>query len=348
MDFKPDYKNIVDAAQNRRPSRLPLYEHHISDRIMEKVLGREFSSLLAGDKSDKEEYFRHYCAFFEQMGYDCVSFECCIGPVMPDGGLLAGHGESVIKSYKDFEKYPWDQIVDDYFDMYGDTFAALRKVMPKGMKAVGGVGNGVFECVQEVVGYMNLAYISSDDPELHTALFGKVGDISLRIWQRFAREYGDIYCVFRFGDDLGFKSNTLISAADIRRLLIPPYAAIIACAHSHSKPFLLHSCGHIFDVMPDLIDRARIDAKHSNEDQIAPFTFWVEKYGQLIGNFGGMDTDAICRLSAPEIRDYVHAVLTQCENAGGIAFGSGNSIPDYVPVANYLEMVEAVRSYRGV
>ncbi|MDR1030283.1 MAG: hypothetical protein LBL76_05370 [Treponema sp.] len=46
------------------------------------------------------------------------------------------------------------------------------------------------------------------------------------------------------------------------------------------KPFLLHSCGCIFKVMDDLI-AARIDAKHSNEDAIAP-------YGRRIGNFGGL------------------------------------------------------------
>ena len=32
---------------------------------------------------------------------------------------------------------------------------------------------------------------------------------------------------------------------------------------------------------------------------------------------------------------------------GGYALGSGNSIPDYVPVEGYLAMVEGVRARRG-
>ena len=81
-----------------------------------------------------------------------------------------------------------------------------------------------------------------------------------------------------------YKSNTLLSADDIRRLIIPEYKKIISLVHSKGRPFLLHSCGCIFGVMDHLID-AGIDAKHSNEDEIAPFPVWVERYGDRIGNW---------------------------------------------------------------
>jgi uroporphyrinogen decarboxylase len=152
--------------------------------------------------------------------------------------------------------------------------------------------------------------------------------------------------VLRFGDDLGYKDNTLISANDIRRLVIPAYRPIIDLVHSYNLPFLLHSCGSIFGVMDDLI-AAGIDAKHSNEDQIAPFPVWVERYGEQIGNFGGIDTDAVCRLSKPELREYITEVVAKCKGHGGFAFGSGNSIPDYVPVDQFLAMNEIIRSLRG-
>jgi uroporphyrinogen decarboxylase len=346
-EFNPDYMNIQKAAYNQTPERLPLYEHIISDTIMEELSGREFRSLYNGDLRDKEEYFKHFCGFFKEMGYDSVSFEGCIGLAMPHSGCLGAHKESVIHDYEDFKKYPWDSIPDAYFAMYGEYFEALRSAMPGGMKAIGGIGNGIFECVQDVIGYMNLCYISGDDPALYVALFRKVGDISLAIWERFMELYSDIYCVLRFGDDLGFKDSTLIAPDDIRRHIIPQYGRIIALIHSYNKPFLLHSCGSIFTVMSDLIGEAKIDAKHSNEDQIAEFPVWVEKYGHKIGNFGGIDTDTVCRCSLPEIRDRVNDLLTRCKKPGGIAFGSGNSIPDYVPADHYLEMVNTVRRYRG-
>lgn len=218
--------------------------------------------------------------------------------------------------------------------------------MPEGMKAIGGPGNGIFECVQDVVGYTDLCYLSVDEPEMYAALFQKVGDTNQKIWERFLEEYGDVYCVCRFGDDLGFKSATLISPDAIRTHIIPQYKRIIDAVHKACKPFLLHSCGQIFDVMEDLI-AAGIDAKHSNEDQIALFPVWVEKYGDRIGNFGGIDTDAVCRLDEQGLREYIIPVLDQCTGNGGFAFGSGNSIPDYVPAKNYAAMLRIVREYRG-
>ncbi len=346
-NFQPDYRHILLSAQNIETSRLPLYEHLISTDIMEKILDKQFSDLYRGDLTDKKSYFTQYCRFFSVMGYDTVSFENCIGSVLPGGGALGNHADPVIKTRQDFERYPWDEISDMYFSKYAKDFEALRIVMPDGMKAIGGPGNGIFECVQELTGYTGLCYISADDPELYADLFKKVGDTNLAIWERFMKEYGDIYCVMRFGDDLGHKTSTLISSEDIKSHIIPQYKRIIDVVHSYNKPFLLHSCGCIFNIMDDLIGTAGINAKHSNEDQIAPFPLWVEKYGEQIGNFGGIDTDAVCRLDKETMTEYIKEVIHRCKGNGGFAFGSGNSIPDYVPLENYIHMVETVRLYRG-
>ncbi|MGL4737436.1 MAG: uroporphyrinogen decarboxylase family protein [Cellulosilyticaceae bacterium] len=108
------------------------------------------------------------------------------------------------------------------------------------------------------------------------------------------------------------------------------------------KPFLLHSCGNLFQIFDDLIDLAKIDAKHSNEDAIAHFSIWVERYGDRIGNFGGIDTDVLCRQSPAYIQDYILDCLDKVKGHGGIAFSSGNSIPDYVPTDGYLAMIEMI------
>ncbi|HHV98859.1 MAG TPA: hypothetical protein GXX36_04685 [Clostridiaceae bacterium] len=345
--FIPDYNNILDAARNIKPKRMPLYEHIISDRFMEKALNVEFADLLNGNKDDKREYFRIYCNFFKDMGYDTVSFERCIGPVMPGSGALGEHKPGVIKTFDDFKKYPWEEIPRYFFEKYSVDFELLEEQMPEGMKAIGGPGNGVFECVQDIVSYTGLAYISVDDPELYEALFRKVGEMMYAIWDEFLRKFGHIYAVSRFGDDLGYKTATLISPEDIKTKIIPQYARIIELVHSFNKPFLLHSCGCIFDIMDDLINIAKIDAKHSNEDAIAPFSAWVEKYGDVIGNFGGVDTDILCQKSEQEIKEYVKNVINQAIDHKGFALGSGNSIPDYVPVEGYLAMIETAREARG-
>lgn len=342
--FEPDYTNLQNAAFNKTPRRLPLYEHIIVPEVMEQVLEKELTPLYM---DEKDEYFNRYCAFYETMGYDTVSFEGTITSILPGGGALYAHADPVIKTRADFERYPWAQLPDLFFERYAADYDALARAMPNGMRAVGGPGNGVFECVQDLVGYEGLCYMLADDPALVAELFKAVGDANCEIWRRFLPRYGDAYCVLRFGDDLGFKSTTLLAPRDIREYILPQYKRFTDLVHSYKKPFLLHCCGSIFDVMDELINEVGIDAKHSNEDVIAPFWEWVDRYGERIGNFGGIDTDAVCSLDKPAMREYIAEVLARCEGRGGFAFGSGNSIPDYVPAERYMNMVEIVREHRG-
>ncbi|MGN0250677.1 MAG: uroporphyrinogen decarboxylase family protein [Oliverpabstia sp.] len=345
--FEPDYRNIVDAAFNRTARRLPLYEHNVDAGKIAEMIGKDFTGLYEGDDRDVEEFFSRYCGFFRDYGYDVVTFEGCIGQILPGGGALGDcRIVPAIQTREDFECYPWEEIPELYFKRYGKYFSALRNQMPEGMKAIGGVGNGIFECVQDLTGYQNLCLMMYDDEELFAQLFQKIGETNLKIWQRFMKEYGDIYCVLRFGDDLGYRSNTLLSTETLKEFVIPRYRPIIDLVHQYKKPFLLHSCGKIFSVMEDLI-QAGIDAKHSNEDQIAPFSQWVESYGDRIGNFGGLDVDAVCRMDRAELKEYIVDTIHQVEGHGGIAIGTGNSIPAYVPAEGYRNMIEIVREYRG-
>ncbi len=335
----PDYRRIGDAARNVRPDRTPIYEHIIDESVMESILGVEFAGLANGNESERREYFKNYCTFFLATGYDTVSFEELISSVLPESGALYHHREGAIRNRDDFERYPWNAVPDRFMERYRGSFALLSDAMPDGMKAIGGPGNGIFECVQDVVGYTDLCLIRYDDPQLYSDLFSSMARVFEEIWRRFLEEFVDDFAVCRFGDDLGFRSGLLLPPEDIRTHIIPAYARIISLVHEAGRPFLLHSCGNIFEIMEDLIGTAGIDAKHSNEDAIAELGVWIEKYGERIGNFGGVDTDVLCGPDPEYIERYVTRVMEEGKKTPGFALGSGNSIPDYVPPEGYLTMI---------
>ena len=226
-NFEPDYQNIVQASCNQVPKRLPLYDHIVSVKIMEQIQNREFGELIRGNRSEQREFFRQYCSFFKHMGYDVVIYEDCVGAAMPGSGALGEHKPGIIRDRSDFIQYPWEEIESLYFEANSIHFELLKETMPQGMKLLGGAGNGIFECVQDIVGFTELCYMKADDPELYGDLFAKVGEMLLRIWARLLHEHSDLICVCRFGDDLGFKSNTLLSKDDIKtfRLAIAKLAA---------------------------------------------------------------------------------------------------------------------------
>ena len=331
---------------NRKPARLPLYEHIISPVIMEQILDTEFDSLFQGNKADLAEYFKHYCRFFKEMTYDVVSFEMCITDILPGGGALKGGKPGPVQNRNDYQSYPWSDIPQIFWQNAGPKFDALVTALPDGMKAVGGIGNGVFEISEDLVGLEYLPFMQIDYPDLYTDVYNRIGDLMCDIWTEFLRRYKDSFIACRFGDDLGFKSSLLTTPATLRNQVFPQYERIIALIHKAGLPFLYHSCGCIFEVMEDILNLG-IDVKHSNEDSIAPFDRWINDYGTRIGLAGGFDMDFLCSKSETEVYNAVYQEGRRYrKQALGYAIGSGNSIPDYVPVNNYLAMIRAVQQIR--
>ena len=225
MSFLPDYHYMLDVLANRRPARLPVYEHIIDATIIEKIFDVRLQGLLQGSPADQEEFFRHYCRFFREMTYDTVSFEVTITDLLPDHGAIFGGRPGPIQNRADFERYPWPELFERYWQTAEPQFATLVHALPPGMKALGGVGNGVLEISEDLVGFERLAYLQVDEPEVFAALYEKIGDLMLAIWTRFLDCFGDAFAVCRFGDDLGFKTSTLLSPGTIRQHVLPQYAA---------------------------------------------------------------------------------------------------------------------------
>jgi uroporphyrinogen decarboxylase len=338
--FTPDHRHFEAVVANRRPARLPLYEHIIDPTQVERVLGESLGrDLSTTDGLDR--FFSGYCRFFREMTYDVVSLEVCLTEILPEHGALLGGRPGPIQDRADFDAYPWHELEERYWALARPRFDALARHLPPGMKAVGGVGNGVFEAAEDLVGLEYLPFMEADDPQLYTDLYNRIGDTYATLWRRLLRDYRDVFCVCRFGDDLGFKTSLLTNPATVRGHIIPQYRKIIGLIRGAGKPFLWHSCGCIFGIMDDVIALG-IGAKHSNEDTIAPFDRWITDYGGRIGLCGGFDLDFLCRATPEEVFRRV------CDDgrrfraaARGYALGSGNSIAEYVPIENYLAMVGA-------
>jgi len=190
-----------------------------------------------------------------------------------------------------------------------------------------------------------LAYLQLDDPELKTVLYQNIGGMMIDLWITFLDHYADDFVICHFGDDLGFKISTLASPKNIRNFIFSQYKRVIDIIKSQGKPFLWHSCGKIFSVMDDAIALG-IDAKHSNEDAVAPYEEWINRYGDRIGLLGGIDVDLLCQNKPEDVFKMVPERGQRYHGmANGYALGSGNSIPDYVPIDGYLAMVAAAKKF---
>ena len=142
------------------------------------------------------------------------------------------------------------------------------------------------------------------------------------------------------GDDMGFKTGPLVSPADLRTYILPWHKTFAAMAHDRGLPYFLHSCGNLDSIIDDLIDDVGIDGKHSFEDAILPVEDFQARHGGRIAALGGLDVNILSAGSEDDVRRRTRHLMDICGERGRYAVGSGNSIPSYVPVRNYLAMVD--------
>jgi uroporphyrinogen decarboxylase len=146
-------------------------------------------------------------------------------------------------------------------------------------------------------------------------------------------------------DDMGFKTGLLISPADMREFVLPGHKLMAQISHDAGCPYLLHSCGKLEAIMGDLIEEVRIDARHSFEDVIEPVTEAKERYGGRIALLGGVDMDFLCRADEKAVRKRTRETLKRCMPGGGYCLGTGNSVANYIPLDNYLAMLDEGRKW---
>ncbi len=294
---------------------------------------------------DDPQFWPAYVDFWLGMGYDCVPMEINLNCPMPaqEHTLSVGsESRAVISSMEDFERYPWP---DESNPINFGHFETVAKLLPDGVKIVGGVCAGPYEWVSQMMGVVGLSYALVDNPELVELVFNRIGSLHISADRQLATM--DAIGALRQGDDLGFKTATFLSPELLRKLVFPIYTRMVAEAHAWNKPFILHSCGNLEAVYDDLIDGCDIDAKHSFEDVILPVAEFKRRYGSRVTALGGLDVDVICRSTPDEARAYARKQIEQCFSDGYWALGTGNSLTDYMPVENYIAVLEEGMAVAG-
>ncbi|MGE5549541.1 MAG: uroporphyrinogen decarboxylase family protein [Bacteroidota bacterium] len=336
--FAPDFTRLRRVLQRRgEPDRVPFFELFADTEIMAAILGRPVAALQ--DRIDYQV----------KLGYDFVTvwvqnmnFPTAGQGTAADTADLARAGrtfnlagQGVIRHWADYERYPWpDPAHADYREI-----EEAARLMPEGMKAIVLTGH-VLEMPMAIMGYEGLSLAVYDQPDLVEAVFQRVGETYLRIYRDLIG-MDAVGAVF-ISDDLAFKTQTLMPPDFLRRMVFPWYRRYVEVCHGADVPVILHSCGNLSAVMDDLI-ACGLDAKHSYEDQILPVEEMKRRYGQSLAVLGGLDLDFLCRATPDEVRARTRRVLEACMPGGGYALGTGNSVANYLPVQNFLAMLEEGR-----
>jgi uroporphyrinogen decarboxylase len=352
---RPDAGRFIRVLMGQeRTDRPPLVEYIVDQVLFQPIvtdlLGREWLDPQPGDRASQAAYWDNFIAFWYRLGYDFVRFEAALGfpshsligddptrgPEGKRGWVDQHHG--AIASWEDFERYPWPTVEGmDFF-----PFEYLATHLPEGMGLLLSHGGGIYEHLSAIFSYEGLALAVYDAPDLVAAVAERVGSL-MEEFYRIILQLPNLIAIFP-GDDMGFRTGTLLAPDHLRRYALPYHRKFAAMAHERGLPYFIHSCGNVEAILLDLIETVGIDGKHSFEDAILPVAQFQARYGDRIAVLGGADVNVLASRSPDEVRGYVRSIIAECAPRGRFAIGSGNSIPSYIPLENYLTLLdEALR-----
>jgi len=330
---KPDFEHFQQTLFNKTNDYIPLIELGIHPDMRKAILGRPAITV-----KDEIEFMR-------SLGYDFIKVQPGItidtarsvaknANVAADRSWSSEH-DGVVTDWESFETYDW--VKKESLDY--SRLEEAGKLIPDDMGIIGQYGD-IYTTVWEMMGFENFSMLMYEDPDLIKAMFEKIGGLIMSMFETMADM--EQVKVLWYSDDIAYSSGLMVSPDFIRENLFPYLRRIGKLAKKRNIPFIYHSDGVLYDVMPDLIEDIGITSLHPVEPISMDMAELKDRVGDKLCLCGGIDVDQLCRATPDEIRDLTRKFIAIAKGKGGWCAGSSNSIPEYVKPENYLAMIETV------
>lgn len=239
---------------------------------------------------------------------------------------------------KAIERYPWPDV--KYMD-FSKVIAEMDKHQDK--MILGGIWSGFFQDLCNFFGMENYFVKMYTDAGVVEAATEHIVDYYVAANDKMLTDTGERSDVMFIGNDFGTQLNLMISPELFRRFVMPSLKRLIDVGKKHGKKVMVHSCGSIYQIIPDLID-AGVDILHPLQAQAAGMSaVELKQYKHDIAFVGGIDAQSFFVNATPQqIKDEVHRVR-DILGPGIVISPSHEEILYNVPPDNIIAMAEAAR-----
>jgi uroporphyrinogen decarboxylase len=344
-----DFRRTAQCLWRRgKPDRVPLWELWVDPAVQGAYLGRPVRSI-----EDTAE-------FWIRAGYDYVPVSAGLLQVAgvlsgdatqrkkhtysrysedPQEMTWAAEGKGVITSHAEFDAFPWPA-ADDLSLALVERMARL---LPPQMKVICVTGK-IYTSVWMLMGYEGMVFALKEQPDLVTRMFDRVGRIQVEVSKRAAQL--DSVGALWMSDDIAYGTGMLVHPDILRQHLFPWYRELGAYLRQRGKPFVYHSDGRLWEVLPDLLD-CGFNGLHPIEPKAMDSRELRRKAGDRLCLLGNIELDTLSRGTPAQVRELVRRNIAELAGDGGYCPGSSNSVTNYVPIQNYRAMIDAIKEFGG-
>ena len=184
-------------------------------------------------------------------------------------------------------------------------------------------------------------------PVIEAAL-AHLDDFYTDFFTRMLETCGDHIDIFGQGDDFADNRGLLMRPEIWRSLFKPLYAKYLGMGKARGLPTLMHSCGRIVEVLPDLID-CGLDAWQTVQTHLPgqDAATLKRQFGRHLTFVGAIDTTNILSAATPaQVKQHVRQQIDLLAEGGGYVCAADHSIFPEVPNENVAALFEAAAEYR--
>ncbi len=234
---------------------------------------------------------------------------------------------------EELDAYPWPKA--EYLD-FTEIYAEIDQFQDK--MVFTGMWSCFFHIVADFFGMENYFIKMYENPELVHEVTNRILDFYVEANEKFFEGLGDRADVMFFGNDFGTQLDLFISPDLFREFIMPSFNRLIAVGKKYNKKIMLHSCGSIYRIIPDLIE-AGVDIIHPIQAAATGMSAAeLAQYKDKVAFVGGIDAQTFFVNATPEeIAAEVKRVKSILSPSIVISPSHEEILPN-VPAANVLAM----------
>ena len=248
---------------------------------------------------------------------------------------------------EDLEKYPWpdphlpgrtDGLLEEVKRLYYDTeYVVVAQANV----------NGVFEGSCWLCGFEKILCGLALEPEFIYRLYDKILELQLGYVENYYSVVGKYIHVVQLGDDFGTQNAPFFSLDYYKKFVKPYTRKYISAIRQFTKAkIFLHSCGSVYDLIPDLIEDGveilnpiQTRAKNMEPERLK------NEFGDKIVFHGGIDEQSVLPFgSVEDVKKEVEYKVRVLGKEGGYILAPSHNIQDDTPPENIAAMINAVNN----
>lgn len=209
------------------------------------------------------------------------------------------------------------------------------------------MSDGIWGMLQHsalLLGFYRLYETLASDQILITSILDRLLEYEMGYWESVFNEVRGYIQIVHISDDLGGQFGPNINPLTYRKIIKPYHKRLIDFIRKKADvKILFHSCGSIYEFIPDFIDMgidilnpvqvsaANMDSAKLKKEFGRDITFWG----------GGIDTQKVLPFGTPEeVREEVKKRIADFAPGGGFVFTTVHNIQANIPAINIRTMFE--------